>query len=450
MIFRRYGQFTGGIDLPDEKDATLESPIVPWRRIERLCVPLGRSASASAQPLFRPAQRVSAGERIAASDAGGADVFAPLAGTVASLTKASVVTGEGLASVPAVELTDLSAPSPIMPLSPTFDWRSVSPQTLRGRIGGGGLTGPGSSPLPLEVWVRKAFGRKCRTLVLNAMENQPYVTADHRLLVEHGAEVIRGLAMLGTALQIRSVLLAADIRRIDDYREIIGPARMYGIERIALPHKYPIGLPPMLTKVLTRREMPPGGGVMDIGVAVVDVSTCFALYRWVVCGQPQTHRVATVAGERAPQCGNFWIPFGLACRTLVAGAQEPIICGGPMDAVRCGSAVATAATNAVLALDAPLPAPPGPCIRCGWCTDHCPARLNVAALNDAFELGLLQRARRLGARACVECGVCSYVCPARLPLTARVKQLKRTVGRVPTNRAALASTPKASGAEGES
>jgi len=449
MIFRRYGQFAGGIDLPDEKDATLESPIVPWRRTERLCVPLGRSASAWAQPLVEPGQRVSAGEKIAAADSGGVDVFSPLAGTVAALTNASVVTGEGLTSVPALELTDLSVPSGIVPLSLTFDWRSVSPQTLRGRIGGGGLTGPGSSPLPLESWVRHAFGRKCRTLVLNAMENQPYVTADHRLLVEHGAEVIRGLAMLAAALQIRSVLLAADMRRIDDYREIVGPARMYGIERIALPHKYPIGFPAMLTKVLTRREMPPGGGVMDIGVAVVDVSTCFALYRWVVCGQPQTGRVVTVAGERAPQCGNFWIPFGLSCRALVAGAEEPVICGGPMDAVRCGSAVTTAATNAVLALDAPLPAPPGPCIRCGWCTDHCPARLNVAALNDAFELGLLQRARHLGARACVGCGVCSYVCPARLPLTARVKQLKRAVGRLPTNRPVLASMPKAQPDEGK-
>ena len=110
-----------------------------------------------------------------------------------------------------------------------------------------------------------------------------------------------------------------------------------------------------------------------------------------------------------------------------------------MSGVLCDArAVVTPATPAVLSLEAADMPLPGPCLRCGWCTDHCPARLNVTALNDAFELSLVDRARLGGALACVECGVCSYICPARLPLTQRVKQLKRRI--VALRRAPAGST----------
>ena len=113
---------------------------------------------------------------------------------------------------------------------------------------------------------------------------------------------------------------------------------------------------------------------------------------------------------------------------LVGEAGRPVIHNGAMVGLRCPSqAVVTPATNAVLALEASVPAAPGPCIRCAWCTDHCPARLNVAALNDLYELGRVTSADPLGALSCVECGVCSYVCPARLPLTERVRALKRSI-----------------------
>ena len=95
---------------------------------------------------------------------------------------------------------------------------------------------------------------------------------------------------------------------------------------------------------------------------------------------------------------------------------------------QCGPDVVVGpGTDAVLAIDTPPFQPPAPCIRCGWCADYCPARLNIAALNDAFELGEIDRAERLGAPACVGCGVCTYVCPARLPLTQRVKEINRTI-----------------------
>jgi len=260
------------------------------------------------------------------------------------------------------------------------------------------------------------------------MEQEPYVTADHRLLVERGPEVIEGLAILARAIGAAEAVLAADRRRTSYYEELSAAAGRRGVWQVALPHKYPISADTILTKVLARRETPPGRSTMSVGVAVIDPATCLAVSRWVVLGDRPRGRVVTLAGPAQGRPRNVWAPFGAVCGDLVDRCDGPLVHGGPMAGLPCGpEAVVTPATNAVLALEAAAPPPPGPCIRCGWCTDHCPARLNVAAMNDAFELSLVSAARRAGVMACVECGVCSYVCPARLPLTQRVKQLKRRI-----------------------
>jgi electron transport complex protein RnfC len=167
---------------------------------------------------------------------------------------------------------------------------------------------------------------------------------------------------------------------------------------------------------------------MDVGCAVIGPAACLAVYRGVACQLPTTGRVVTVAGSESENSGNFYVPFGVSCKELAGKYAELVSHNGPMVGLACDEdAVVSPSTDLLLAMRPGPPKPPTPCIRCGWCTDHCPARLNVAALNDAFELAELSRARRLAAPACVECGVCSYVCPARLPLSQRVRQLKWTL-----------------------
>jgi len=428
MLLRRYGTFTGGIDLPDEKQATEDLPVRISPRLQRLAVPLAPFGGPAAEPVVPVGEGVTIGEKIArAAGADGVDIFAPLDGRFTGLCEARVAVGGTLHSSPAMELKDLGHPQVLRSPPPTFDWRAASNETLHHRLSEGGLVLHRRSPRPLTAFLQEARHKRPRVLIGNGMENQPYVAADHRLLVEHGVEVIRGLSMLARAVKAAETILAVDQRRTDDYRELIGPARSYGITLVALPHKYPIGAEPMLVKVLTRRETPAGGSTMDVGAAVLNPPTCLAAYRWVAGGMPPVARVVTIAGEHIDHPANAWVPFGALCEELAAGAAPPLIHGGPMTGVRCEpNTVVTAATDAVLALAGTQVPHPTPCIRCGWCTDHCPARLNVAALNDAFELARPRAARRLGVVACVECGVCSYVCPARLPLSQRVSRLKRT------------------------
>jgi len=122
------------------------------------------------------------------------------------------------------------------------------------------------------------------------------------------------------------------------------------------------------------------------------------------------------------------VPFGTEVHVLIRAAKPPYLLNGPMIGAVCdGQAVVGPGNNVVLALDLTPVGAPSQCIRCGWCRDHCPARLNVAVLNDLYELGHVETADRLGALSCVECGVCSYVCPARLPLTQRVRALNRSI-----------------------
>ncbi len=438
MLLRRYGTFTGGIDLPDEKGRTLREPVRPCGALERLRVPLAPCGGAPARPLVRIAQRVQAGQRLAtADDETGVDVFAPLDGRVEAFATVRVALWDAFVESPAVELTDLSTPRLAKPPERTLDWQAASPEELVDRIAACGLATHRRRPVPLAPWLRRARDRRCRTLIANVLEQEPYVTADHCALAVFGAEVVEGLALLGRAMGAGAMILAADRRRTGYYNDSIEAAERLGVTQIALPHKYPIGADTILTKVLTRRETPPGASPMAVGAAIVTAATCLSVYLQVACGQRRPGRVVTVSGPRASEAGNLWVPFGAACAELVGARGDARVHGGAMGGIPCDArAVVTPATSAVLAFESLDQPTPTPCIRCGWCTDHCPARLNVTALNDAFELSLVQRARRLGAPACVECGVCSYVCPARLPLSQRVKQLKR---RLRTLRRAAAS-----------
>jgi len=427
MALRRYGTFTGGIDLPDEKRATRNQAIRPGPRAERLRVPLAPCATEPAELIVPVGADVRAGDRIAAGRKGGVDVFAPLSGRLAGTGRARVALGDDVVSVPAVEITDLGEAPGVGGVEEQWDWQSASAGDLSGRIAASSVVTLRRRPMPLVNWLRAARG--CRKLVVNAMENQPMVAADHRLLVEHGRDVLAGMRILARALEIGDMTLAVDWRRTDAYQALVEPAGRFGITRVALPHKYPIGADPILVKVLTRKEIPPGRTAANVGVAVIDAATCFAVYRAVACACPPTGRVATVAGVGVDQPRNYWLPFGLPCGLLVGPEAAGLaIHGGPMTGVRLREdTVVGPATNAVLVLAAALPEASSPCIRCGWCTDHCPARLNVAALNDVYELKLIEEARRSGVLACVHCGTCTYVCPARLPLAHRVKELCQVV-----------------------
>ena len=434
MGIRRYGSFAGGIDLPDEKDATLNARIETAAVPVRLRVPLAVTPAAPCQPIVEPGQRVSRGQCIArAEDPDQVDVFAPADGRVGAIVQADLPARHGhWRHCPAIELTDLSDPPPVEELPELYDWRQGDADDLRLRLAEGNLATFRRPVTALSEWVERGLRARVRVLIANVTENVPFITADHRLLAERGAEVVAGLAILARALAAERVCLAVDGGRTGAYRVAVEPARRHGVDRVALPRKYPIGIDAMIVKALLRREMPAEGSPFDVGAAVTNAATCWAVYRWVVCGERPTARVMSLTGPRVNRPMNCWAPFGADAGTLLssagAGGGDGGEYGSPMVGLPIAAeAVTGPACDGLVALKAAPARSPTPCIRCSWCNENCPARLNVAGLNDDFELSRVDRAARRGATACVNCGICSYLCPARLPLTQRVAALKQAI-----------------------
>jgi len=441
MRRQHFGTFVGGIDLPDEKYTTDGAAIEPVPQPRVLYVLLDPCRLGSVDLQVAEGQRVSRGDLIAlAGDR--MPIFAPLDGTVGRAGR-SVLAGHTAGSdadekphlCSSLELTDLGAWTVESNPEPVFDWRQASAEELLKRIDEGGLTTFSEPLTPLGHWCRQAVAAGVDTVIVNGMENQPYLTCDHRLMVSHGAEIVTAAAILVRVLGVTRGALAVDSRRIDRYRQMAVWAETLEVQSLAIEHKYPMGNDIMLASVVAGRVPRPGESPTDVGVAVIGPACCAALSRWVLAGERPTWRVVTVSGEHVRRPGNVAVPFGMPAEHVLAARGAPIegsFChGGPMTGTALApETVVGPATSGLLSLRPPDERPASACIRCGWCTDHCPVRLDVASLNDMFELGNLDRARRYDVVACLGCGVCSYVCPARLPLTHRVKTLKRIVRQV--------------------
>jgi len=431
MQIRRHGSFAGGIVLHEDKHLTLDAPISAPAQPETLMIPLAPCGKSQAKCLVNPGDRITAGEKLAeAPDASAVDIFSPLDGTVVGKDTAMVIDRCRFVRAACLKIEDVSQPQGNGDKDDKCKYDDLADSELLEKLSSGGLTTHGSRIQPLGVWAGRAKENSCHTLILNAMENDPGPTSDHALLSEFSLAVIEGLNIIARAIGANKAILAVDARRTYSYRKIIKPAEKRGVTNAALPHKYPIGDDNMLVKVLTSKDVPIGADSMALSTAVTDVATCFAVYQWVAMQIPATARVVTVTGERIKSPGNYWLPYGFAIDELTNHIGQPLIHGGLMRGIRAVSDSIIGPASNVIVAPRPASSPlPTQCIRCSWCADHCPAGINVPAMNDAYELNDIDLADRSGVQACIGCGVCSYICPARLPLRQRLICLKRDVYR---------------------
>jgi electron transport complex protein RnfC len=436
MAWRRFETFLGGIVLPDDKRATRGRAIAAAPVPRRLRVPLDVCGLGDATAEVGADTVVRAGERIGIAG-GRLPVFSPVDGIVWGLATAELA-GEppGTTLCQAVEIVpsaNQSLAAAEKAAAPAAEVAAMEdPDTILEQIAAAGLVTCSRPVMPLADWVEAARTANADTIIANGLENEPCLTADHRMLIEHGASVVDGLLLAARAIGASRAALAVDVHSSGRYRRAAERAEELGVEALALERKYPAGHPVMLTRIITRRTVRPGGKPLEVRVGVLDIATCLAISRCITTGEPMTRRVVTVAGRGASMPGNYLLPLGtpagdaLAIERVDPAAGALVWCGGPMTGARLEGdrMVIGPASSAVLVLPASGEQPPSVCIRCGWCTDQCPVRLNVAELNDLYELGQVSRAARYDVQACIGCGVCSYVCPASIPLAARMTRLK--------------------------
>lgn len=428
----------GGIHLNGRKEGTRRKPLaMPTAEPEQVVIPLTMHVGEPCKPLVKAGDPVYMGQPIASNERGML-IHASVSGQVREIRSHPHPWGEPTQAV--VIQNDAKQTRWPQCGQECPDYDSLCPEEIILRIRQAGVVGMGGGGYPTADKLELARGR-VDTLIVNAAESEPYVTADHRLLLERSEGVLVGLRLLMKATQAEDGVIAVEGNKLNAAEVLERTASRLDLTgRIcAVPSRYPLGAEKQVIKSVTGREVPPGGSAVDAGCAVFNVATAFAVYEAVVKGLPLTHRVVTVTGAAVARPRNLWVPIGTQLSELVretGGFQEKpslMLMGGPMMGLEQTdlSAPVIKSTNSLVCLldwEWDKPTEESVCIRCGRCVSVCPMHLMPLLVDKELKLGGdVRELRRLNTQDCMGCGCCNYVCPAHIPLAARMQQAYQIV-----------------------
>jgi electron transport complex protein RnfC len=314
---------------------------------------------------------------------------------------------------------------------------NLDAETIKGLVREAGLVGMGGASFPTHVKLSPPKDKPIDLLVINGAECEPYLTADHRLMLEKPAQILEGASYLAKALGVGRVIVGIEKNKRDAIDAMRGPANMRGYEVAGLDVLYPQGAERQLIFALSGRIVPAGGLPMDVGVLVQNVGTSFAAYEAIRFARPLVERVVCVTGSGTVDPKNVRARIGTTFGDIIAfcGGLRPgtgkIIGGGPMMGVSQYS-LETSVTKGtsgivVLARDEVAQFVNDPCIRCGRCVRACPMRLNPSLLSQFAERLDFDQTAEHHVLDCIECGCCAYVCPARRPMVHHFRRAKAEV-----------------------
>jgi len=303
-----------------------------------------------------------------------------------------------------------------------------------------GLVGMGGAAFPTHVKLTPPPGKKIDLLVVNGAECEPYLTSDHRLMLEQPAHVLEGASYFARALGVTTVVVAIEKNKPDAIAAMRKAAEKFRFTVRALDVVYPQGAERQLIYALSRRKVPTGGLPMDVGVVVQNVGTSFAAYEAIRFNRPLIERVVCVTGSGVANPKNVLARIGTTFEDMLAfcgGRSDEagkVLSGGPMMGVAQYSleAPVTKGTSGIVVLTREEVAQfvGEACIRCGRCVRACPMRLNPSALGIFAEHFRFEDAREHHVMDCIECGCCAYVCPSRRPMVHHFRRAKAEIRSV--------------------
>jgi len=388
MSIRRF--FRNGVHPPELKDLTAG---VPTRRIrfpERLVMPLQQHIGAPAKAIVRPGDRVERGDKIAEADGFvSVPMHASATGTVRSIDRSPHPDGSWKeAIVIDVDRWSPQAPRPRM----VPEWGNLSRKELIAAIQEGGLVGLGGAAFPTHVKLSPPPDEKVDVVVLNGCECEPYLTTDHRTMVEHADRVHLGTRIMMKCLGVDRAVVGIERNKPDAIEAMRAtvPSDL-NIEIVALDVKYPQGAEKMLIKSLLDLEVPENGLPMNIGVVVQNVASVATIAEIFETGLPLIGRILTVTG-RGPMMG------------IAQGNLDTPVLKGTSGVV-------------VLNQEEVSPSDTHPCIRCGRCLEACPVFLDPQHLGSLGLNGRYEEMTEHHLSTCMLCGCCSYACPSHIPLS---------------------------------
>ncbi|WBV20012.1 electron transport complex subunit RsxC [Pantoea piersonii] len=434
-IFRKekLWDFQGGIHPPEMKTQSNGTPLSQLPLPDRFIIPLKQHIGHEGEICVAPGDRVLRGQPLTFGNGRMLPVHAPTSGTIDAIAQHMTAHPSGLS-----ELCIFMSPDGEdrwTTLEPMADYRQRQRADIVQRIHDAGVAGLGGAGFPTGTKLRGGL-RGVKTLIINAAECEPYITADDRLMQDYAAEVLEGSRILAWVLQAERVLIGIEDNKpeaIAALKRALGGERDLHIR--VIPTKYPSGGAKQLTKILTGLEVPHGGRSTDIGVLMQNVGTAWAVKRAVINGEPLTERVVTLTGEAIAQPRNVWSRIGTPISHLLhqvgftPAPRQMVIMGGPLMGFTLPSldVPVVKITNCILA---PSASEMGnndeeqSCIRCSACADACPAKLLPQQLYWYSQGGDHDKARAHHIDDCIECGACAYVCPSNIPLVQYYRQEK--------------------------
>ena len=424
--------FFGGIHPKYNKEMSTGITTFLSVKPAQVVIPLQQHIGAPCSPLVKVGDKVLRYQKIGDGEGLCVPVHASVSGTVVAVEPRPHVSGREVLSI-VIDNDGQDTPAPIRGNDTPLE--ELGSDAILSAIREAGIVGMGGAAFPGNVKALSAMGN-VDTLIANACECEPYITADDSLLRTNPEQVLQGMMILDRVLNPARVVLAVE----DNKKEAIEKLRLLmkdfpRIELAVLPNRYPQGAEKQLILSLTGREVEPGKLPVSVGCAVFNVSTYAAVYRAVRLGTPLTERIVTVSGEAIAQPQNFIVRIGTPFRDLieVAGGlhdkTERVISGGPMMgfAQKDLAVPVIKATNSILCLlkDLNGAADNPVCIRCGKCVEACPMRLQPLYLYRFGKAGDAKALERLNVMDCIECGCCAFTCPGKLPLVESFRKGKQ-------------------------
>jgi len=447
------GTFPGGVHPPEQK-LTAASPIEQCPLPPVLILPLKQHIGETCSPLVDVGDTVLLGQKIAKSQGYvSASVHASASGKVIKIEEHPIPHPSGMGR-PCIFIEPDGKDTPDESLEPMPDYRNTDPSAIRERIRICGIVGLGGAVFPSFIKMARDQRNPIDTVILNGIECEPYLTNDHRLMLEKPEEILRGMDIIMHAVNAKHGIIAIEDNKPDAVaiiRDTLNGMSGNGIDTSqitvhVLPTRYPQGGEKQLIYALTGKEIPAGRLPLHIGMLCQNVGTAKAIHDAVFLGQSLTKRIVTVSGDAVPQPGNVCVRLGTPVPILFThhGLNDMgdvrVIHGGPMMGERLPKldVPVVKSTNGLLAMTRDTlcseQAVEEPCIRCGHCVEVCPAGLVPNELAWHCRNNQFDRGQEYDLFDCIECGCCSYVCPSHIPLVHYFRYAKGQVAKIEKER----------------
>ena len=432
--------FRHGVHPPERKELTAAVPVrrMPFPR--EIVLPLRQHAGKPAVPLVERGDRVERGDKVAAADGYmSVPMHASAAGVVTGIDWCPHPDGSMVEAVHiAVERHSAQLPRPRM----VPEWESLEGDEVARAVQEAGVVGLGGAAFPAHVKMAPPKDTKVETLILNGAECEPYLTTDHRVMVEYPERVHFGARIMMRALGVGRAVIGVEANKpdaVEALRATIPSDLDITVESLTV--KYPQGAEKMLIHAVTGREVPSGKLPVHVGVVVQNVGTIAAIAEVFETGLPLIERIVTVTGRGVNRPSNLIVPVGTRLRDVLdfcGGINEraaEIVFGGPMMGMVQADldTPLTKGTTGIVVLTHEETAQREtlPCIRCGRCVDACPVFLMPQQLGALAQLGRYEEMQEWNLADCMLCGSCSYVCPSGIPLSQMFALSKSALRRKP-------------------